>query len=63
MAAFCEVGSAQGVSGEGRAFLQWLKAEELFTGSHKMFGDDQIFAADASLTVLSDLVMIRRTGS
>ena len=44
-AAFCRVGSAQGVSGDGRVFLQWLKAAELFTGSHKRPRDDQIFCS------------------
>lgn len=43
-AGFCRVGSAQGVSGDGRA-LRWLKAEELFTGSHKRLRDDQIFCS------------------
>lgn len=45
MAGFGRVGSAQGVSGDGGAFLQWLKAGELFTGSHKKFRDDQIFCS------------------
>ena len=44
-AAFCRVGSAQGVSGDGRAFLQWLKTEELITGSHKRLRDDQSFCS------------------